>query len=230
MVKFIKTARRPGKKKIMQDIAAVEKLLNRELPEDLKNFIVEAAGTRPEPDCFPIQNFPDNPYNDCYGFCGGTDISLVVTVNALQGRMPDGFFPIGDTGDGGMICYALEGENAGSIWYWDHETESTITDVDGSNCYLCAGSLAEFINSFFEVDEDDEDDEDSNSRIRDKKLANEALAEVLAEQWKREVTVKEVREWIQEQNGVWHHHKGGIMQVVDKKTHLLTEHTGFFAR
>jgi len=160
MVKFIKTAHRPGKKKIMQDIAAVEKLLNRELPEDLKIFIVEAAGTSPEPPKFPIQNFPNNPYDGCYDFVGGTDSSLVETVKCYQGRMPDGFFPIGWTGFGDVICYVLEGEDAGSIWYWDHEAELPAPYVDRSNCYLCAKSLAEFINSFF-GNEDDEDDEDN---------------------------------------------------------------------
>ena len=183
MVKFIKTARRPGKKKIMQDIAAVEKLLNRELPEDLKNFIVEAAGTYPDPEYFPIQNFPNNPYDECcdfvgedqqnierlqkapydecYCFWGGTEEeSFVETVKCYQGRMPDGFFPIGWTGFGDVICYVLEGEDAGSIWYWDHEAELPAPYVDRSNCYLCAKSLAEFINSFF-GNEDDEDDEDN---------------------------------------------------------------------
>ena len=168
MVKFIKTARRPGKKKIMQDIAAVEKLLNRELPEDLKNFIVKAAGTSPEPPNFPIQNFPNNPDDECYGFWGGTEEeSFVETVKCYQGRMPDGFFPIGWTWGGDVICYVLEGEDAGSIWLWDHEAELPAASVDRSNCYLCAESLTEFMNSFFDLADGDYDDDDEDSPLEE---------------------------------------------------------------
>lgn len=145
----------PAEAEILADLARLEEMLKKELPADLKDFFAKAAGTYPEPGCFKIQGFYYGDVDCCFGFVD----SLVDEFEGYQGRVPEGFLPFGYASQGDAICYVLAGEDAGSIWFWDHEHESPEARLDRSNCYKCADSLQAFLDGLFDGDEEDEDDD-----------------------------------------------------------------------
>ena len=157
---IVKEKFRPSRDEILADVAALEKELATELPAELKNFLIEAAATYPEPGGFDILDCPDAENDECFGFFGGRGDGYLETLKCYRGRIPDDLLPIGYGSFGDSICYLLTGDEAGSVWYWNHETESPETYADRSNCYKCADSLQEFLDGLYECDEEEEEDDE----------------------------------------------------------------------
>lgn len=159
-MEFIKN-HRPSDTEILCDVSQLEQTLKVNLPTELKEFLFKAAGTYPEPECFSIQDCPFDDYGICYGFWGGKNDSFKEAFETFINRIPEEFLPIGWTACGDVICYVLWGDDAGSIWLWDHENEVAASVPDRSNCYKCADSLQNFLDGFFEDEEDDDEDEEN---------------------------------------------------------------------
>ena len=111
----------------------------------------------------PIQQLPiwisksgRGPFSHFYGAKGGVQ-SLVKSIKAFKGRMPDLMIPIGDDGMGNQICLSIGGDLRGKVYYWDHENEWDEEDYledhgkpmppEGKfqNVYLIANSFEDFI-------------------------------------------------------------------------------------
>lgn len=155
-----------------EDILAFEQDIGYSLPQEYKEFVKIAGNTFPEPECYPIRGeLPDgSTFMDCYGFYGfyadsrptkGSVLNSVFSEdNARQhkcndlyeirdcyrGRMPDNLLPIGWSSFGDAICLMLDGQQKGSIWFWDHEDERDASSYE--NCYFLASSIGEFIKGF----------------------------------------------------------------------------------
>jgi hypothetical protein len=136
------------------DIAVLVKYLGFDLPVDYKLFLKEYNGGMPDPFLFSMPSPPSHigPYGEVQSFFG---IDTQHEVNSIlwnfktyRRRMPLGFLPIAcDPGDN-IICYLLSGADVGSIWYWDHEREVLVGEINYSNCYPIADTLEEFLNNF----------------------------------------------------------------------------------
>ncbi|MBR5242629.1 MAG: SMI1/KNR4 family protein [Thermoguttaceae bacterium] len=164
-MKFV-PLKRPDDATILADIAAVEKTLETELPQEIKAFLFEAAGAYPEPSGFSIPPTPwqeDGDADELEWFFGRSDGPYVRDVEAYLGRVPNNFLPFGTDGFGNPICVAFAsddfGSQVGSVWFWDHERESPDGGDDRTNCYKLADSIQEFLDGLYELEED-EDDED----------------------------------------------------------------------
>lgn len=146
-----------------KQIATFEKRVGAKLPADYKAFLKKHNGGRPRPngfelggepwgiECFfPLRDFDPAEVEDV-GFddlpswpvqCAWDD--LQTDLKGLyadcdldnQGYALDCLLPIGTDGQGNYFCLVLEGEEAGSLIFFDHET-GCVT--------LLAGSFSEFI-------------------------------------------------------------------------------------
>lgn len=126
---MLRTIRRPGPQLQPRDIQALERRLGATLPAEYAAFLLRSNGGRPEPDCFPVQDWREGgPIDDAHWLqvllpepVGADDI--LWTLDVMKGRLPPHLLPIGSTGGGDLICLWLEGPARGSVVLWDHEAE-----------------------------------------------------------------------------------------------------------
>lgn len=145
-------------------LAAFEKQIGAKLPEDYKQFLRQHNGGKPEPngfdfggqpwgvECFfPLREFDpvefeDIGFNDLPNWpvqCAWED--LQTDLKGLyadcdldnQGYQLDRLLPIGTDGYSNYFCLVLEGDETGSLVFFDHET-GCVTPL--------AASFSEFVS------------------------------------------------------------------------------------
>jgi len=132
-----------------QDIEALEHHLGAALPPEYTSFLLQSNGGRPEPDCFPVQNWPDGgPDDDVHSFLvlrpRPVDADdLLWMRDVMHGRLPPDLLPIGYTGGGDLIGLWLAGPTRGSVVLWDHEAEHSPPTT--RNVYAVAPDFAAFL-------------------------------------------------------------------------------------
>ena len=194
-MKLTTTLRRPRRYEIQEDLMAVEKTIKMELPQELKDFILKAAGKCPEPSCFPVSNLPtDETYADCSGFYGGGNESIAEYIKEYRGLLPKKHIPIGSDECDEQIVYSLEEDSKGYIYYWREEDAEDEKDwKKRSNCYLCATSLQEFLNSFFEDPALNEEDSDQDEKEK-RSPVNVTMSQELSNDLDRGILEKRLKE------------------------------------
>lgn len=126
---MLRAIRKSGPQLLPRDIEALERRLGTTLPAEYATFLLRFNGGRPEPDCFPVQNWPEGgPFDDVHWFqvllpepVDADDI--LWTLDVMRGRLPANLLPVGSTGGGDLICLWLAGPARGSVVLWDHEAE-----------------------------------------------------------------------------------------------------------
>lgn len=131
------------------DVRSLEKELGFSLPAEYKDFLLNHNGGWPEPNEFPIE---DNPSDDRgrvhYFLCieDGDEYNLMDWVVDYEGRLPPGLLPIACDPGGNLICLSVSGENAGTVYFWDHEEEAGPGETPSyENAYHVAESFGEFL-------------------------------------------------------------------------------------
>ena len=175
---MLREMRRQGRKLSIEDVKILENDLNVKLPESYIRFLLQYNGGRPTPDCYPIEGTEVG----CIGNFGGIHFfywidgpedatekikrcyDIKSSCEVYNRRMPPNLLPIAcDDGDN-QICLSLYGNDAGWIWYWDHEQEKIPPDwnydlpshvPDYSNCYKIAESFQAFIDGLFDFPEEE---------------------------------------------------------------------------
>lgn len=132
------------------DILRLEHQLGVPLPEDYRSFLIQHNGGRPAPNVFSIAT--DGTATDdtiAWFLCIKPDDvnDILETASALQGRIPGYLLPIAVDPFGNYICIGISGSDYGRIYFWDHELEST-----GSNIYFLAHSFNDLLDSLKEGD------------------------------------------------------------------------------
>ena len=77
----------------------------------------------------------------------------IETYKLDEKRLPASLLPIAHDPGGNLICLACAGEDAGRVYFWDHESEVDYTveaDSVRPNLYPLAESLPEFLASLVE--------------------------------------------------------------------------------
>ncbi|MCL6511720.1 MAG: SMI1/KNR4 family protein [Anaerolineae bacterium] len=133
------------------DVARLEERLGFRLPEDYRAFLLQHNGGRPKPNVFSLTDTDLATTEDTIAWfmCikPGDVNDLLETASALQGRIPNNLLPIAVDPFGNYICIAVLGPDKGRIYFWDHELESTV-----SNVYFLADSFDNLLHSLRELE------------------------------------------------------------------------------
>lgn len=142
------TIRNAGAKIYDYDIQRMEKLLNVQLPDDYKSFLIRNNGGRPVPKYFLIGDPKNRRVGQVLDFFGIDDpvesCRLDWNYHVFSERMPNGFFPIACEDGGNIICLAIDSGRFGSVYYWDHNGETATRDMES------VSKLSTTFNQFME--------------------------------------------------------------------------------
>lgn len=143
-----------GKKLVKSDIESVERVLSCKLPDGYIKFISQFNGGHPEPCGFsiPIKNglLDESCIHYFYGV--GDSVKhddILMVARRYYERMPNNLLPIADDPIGNQICIALNGDEEGAIYFWNHDFEHAPSTY--SNTTKLATSLDEFLLSFYDL-------------------------------------------------------------------------------
>lgn len=130
------------------DILAAEKKLQRKIPIEYRNFLLQYNSGYPEPRNF--RRPPEGEIMDSvgcfYGLKTSYGINLEWILEEYKDRMPAEMFPIAQVG-GCQICLCTEGLNKGKVYFWDSEEEPEPLQPNYDNLYYLADSLTDFFAS-----------------------------------------------------------------------------------
>lgn len=134
----------------IEAIEVFESFLNRKFPKDYKQFLLTYNGGCPVPNCFDFANGQAGSLVQY--FMGISPKShrydLLKNLRTLEGRIPPHFLPVACDPFGNQICIALNGENYGKIYFWNHEFEADDNDPPTmENVTLIAHNFKDFANS-----------------------------------------------------------------------------------
>ncbi|WP_339527211.1 SMI1/KNR4 family protein [Pseudomonas sp. EA_35y_Pfl2_R111] len=139
-------------------IKRFEEALGSKLPEDYRGFMLDHNGGDPEERCVFKLKGVDGPYSESlvrylFAFSAETDESIEYNyeVYTLAKRLPENILPIGEDPGGNLICLSFQGEDAGKVYFWDHEQEGlTESSSTYSNLQIIADNFYEFIDGLEE--------------------------------------------------------------------------------
>ncbi len=115
-------------------VCSIERKLGTSLPEDYRTFLKTygACRFRGESDrntwvyFEPLQPLLKRrrPHFDAfYGSARDDSYGLESGISLLVGRVPEELIPIGDNGDGSLLCLGIKGEFRGRVYFWSREEE-----------------------------------------------------------------------------------------------------------
>lgn len=214
------------------DVRKVEAVWKVRLPQDLVACILVNNGGRPSKDVFDLK------VNACVldrllRFDEGSDAYVLSDYEAMLDRLVDWVFPIADDVFGNSLCLDYrKGRENPSIVFWDHEAayanpEAALTHV--------AGSFTEFLGLLYVSDLDP-------SRPLDPKVAVTDLTQFRHCIWQfaeairatpplgKQFSSSQLAQLFQGKTPdgfTWHHHQvPGRIQLVNRRAHKATGHTG----
>ena len=115
--------RRPSE----DEVAAFESRLGAALPSEYREFLLECNGGRPVDDlCVETpaaEALGGIVVDHFYSLGKGEDDVYDLDWNRRMEGPPSAFLPIADDPAGNLLALALVGADAGSVYFWDHETD-----------------------------------------------------------------------------------------------------------
>jgi hypothetical protein len=141
------------------DIVAFESLIGSRLPDTYRRFLLRTNGGNLEHN---LRFFEHNggqvdvSVRRFFGAAAAHDSEdLARQVPLMKDRTPPGFIVIGDAPAGDKVLLSVRSEDAGALWFWEHEFEaSEDEEADFRNMIYLAPSIDEFLESQppFDVD------------------------------------------------------------------------------
>lgn len=130
------------------EIARLERKIGFRIPDEYRAFLMEHNGGRPTPKFFSISACKEQTVGQILDFFGIGDplesCRLDWNFDVFLGRMPPGLFPIACEDGGNIICLSLGGAGIGSVYYWDHEEETSPPGY--GNVYKISDSFGQFLD------------------------------------------------------------------------------------
>ncbi len=121
-------------------IEALEASLGATLPEDYRNFLLEHNGGLVEPDVFEVQGDPNvtkSSIQILHGIAPGDYFDINKQISIFENRIPSGTIPIGHDPSGNLLCLAVSGPRAGTVYFWDHDLDNaTFPLADSFSAFL----------------------------------------------------------------------------------------------
>lgn len=135
----------------------MEQYIGVRLPEPYRRFLRAHNGGKPKPDCFTFKN-RQGPYTGSMvdwflSIHDGENSNFkdyYETYKVHQKRVPDRMVPIADDPGGNLVCISVSGDDAGAVYFWDHENEADGTEPSMDNMDLIADNFDEFLACLYE--------------------------------------------------------------------------------
>ena len=141
-------------------LKATEERLGIVLSEEYRSFLLIHNGGRPKPDVFKFRKRSGKLATSC------VDWFLAVydgeynnferyfqTFKVFRQRLPSELVAIAHDPGGNLVCVAVDGDQKGAIFFWDHEQECEDGEMPTySNVYLIADSFSDFLSSLHTVE------------------------------------------------------------------------------
>ena len=134
--------------------AALEKLEQQyscQLPDDYSGFLHSKNGAFPALDCITFEEGGRKTASDVFCFFALDHSQPGLSMNwhreTFSERLPKDTLPIGRDSGGNLWLLSLLGNDAGSVFFWDHGTFETVDETDLKSCPKVASSFTEFRNS-----------------------------------------------------------------------------------
>jgi hypothetical protein len=138
------------KKLTLDDINKFELQFNLVLPPKYKKFLLESNGGAPEPNVFETGEPGISCVNGLFGIYTGGYEDVGVRMGVFDGRLPNGFIPVGDDPSGNLICLGITHRYYEKIYFWDHEEEPDEPDM--SNMHFLADNIYDFLDNLYDED------------------------------------------------------------------------------
>jgi hypothetical protein len=129
-----------------QQIAAAQRQLGMNFPEEYSDFLAAQNGGQPRPNHFAIPKLNDeSSVHWFFSIHDGEHNNLAKWIASMRGRIPDELIPIAIDPGGNLICLGIVGVRTGQVFYWDHEREGEKASY--RNVYPLASSLRGFLDA-----------------------------------------------------------------------------------
>ncbi len=138
----------------MSQIAEIENYVALVFPKEYKEHLLKFNGGQCQPNVFTFNENGSitNSYIDWFlAIYDGEYDNLkkyIENYKINHQRLPSRILPIAHDPGGNLICISCDGEDMGSIYFWDHENEAGKENF--TNLYLISKSFNDFINNLKE--------------------------------------------------------------------------------
>lgn len=137
------------------ELENLEQQLGARLPADYRAFLTKYGGYAFDhlvtfPYRQPFAGGDRGVLNVFFGNLPGDSYDLLKNLNTYRNRIPSDLRPIASDPGGNIIALAIQGENKGKVYFWDHEEEEMVEESKTpgySNVYLVANSFDELLDS-----------------------------------------------------------------------------------
>ena len=106
------------------DIARAERELGVPIPEQYRRFLKQQDGARPKSNYFAPSAEGGAGVTDFLGVGAFDDAGLLQAQETYHDRVPQWLLPVAETEGGNLVLIALSGDDAGAVYFWDHEREA----------------------------------------------------------------------------------------------------------
>jgi hypothetical protein len=132
-----------------------------DLPDDYRRFLLASNGGFPSADCVAFREGGRRTASDVFCFFALGDeragVSLEWHYDAYSDRLPKNTVPIARDSCGNLWLLRVGGENAGSVYFWDHGSYDTFDETDLGACPRVAAGFQEFFDNLGTYDASLED-------------------------------------------------------------------------
>ena len=132
------------------DLQGVEQRYGLKFPLDYRQFLLRFNGGKPDKCLFRFKG--KRVYSECVHYflsmSDNPDISFHVYYKSYKidsKRLQPDVIPVAFDPGGNLICLSVAGKNVGTVFFWDHEQETSERGEFGKNQRVIAGSFREFL-------------------------------------------------------------------------------------
>ncbi len=134
----------------LEKLQELEKRLAIRLPHQYRDFLLQHNGGTPNPNLFDcvdgggsfVQSFlaiQEGAHSNFEGY--------FIALKATSKVLPDNIVAVAKDGFGNLVCLSFVGEDAGAVYFWDHERQAK--EPSYKNLHLIAPTFNEFLASLY---------------------------------------------------------------------------------
>jgi hypothetical protein len=146
-----------GQPVTIDDIRALAKALDAELPQAYIEFLLKYNGGKFVEDTFALEESREYVDRFCRIEQESYDDILQTTTQTYKNRIPKDCIIIAKALGGNLVCLSVKGKDYGKVYFWDHNFEAGDNEKPTRrNLHLIAKSFEEFTDGLYNSDDENE--------------------------------------------------------------------------